>query len=113
MFTGPRVLLMIGAPGRDIEWPLLDQYKVFVQSMYGARLIHKGVYSALEKKYIENINLGTDTDKLEPVDSKRLEKLDIKKTCTLRNFVEKTHKLIPYKPRRFFLICQCRGRNYR
>ena len=69
MFTGLCVLLMIGAPERDIERPLLDQYKVFVQSMYGARLIHKGSTLLYEKKHIEDIDLGTDTDKLEPVDS--------------------------------------------
>ena len=26
----------------------------------------------------------------------------MKKTCTLRDFVEKTHQLVPYNPRRFF-----------
>ena len=26
----------------------------------------------------------------------------MKKTCSLRDFVEKTHQLVPYNPRRFF-----------
>ena len=47
-------------------------------------------------------DLGSDTDNLEPVDPGRLEILNVKKTCSLRNFVEKTHKLVPYNPRRFF-----------
>ena len=42
IFTGPGVLLKIGAPGRDIERPSLDQWRVFIQSMYGTRLVHKG-----------------------------------------------------------------------
>ena len=42
IFTGPGVLLMIGAPGRDIERPTLDRWRVFIQSMYGNRFIHGG-----------------------------------------------------------------------
>ena len=41
-------------------------------------------------------------DNLESVDSGRLEILNINKTCSLRDFVEKTHQLVPYNPRRFF-----------
>ena len=42
IFTGPGVLSLIEAPGRDIKRPLLDQWRVFIQSMYGARLIREG-----------------------------------------------------------------------
>ena len=36
------------------------------------------------------------------VDAERLEILDVLKTCSLRDFVENTHQLKPYNPRRFF-----------
>ena len=39
---------------------------------------------------------------MESVKSKRFDILNVKKTCTLRDFVEKTHQLVPYNPRRFF-----------
>jgi hypothetical protein len=53
--------------------------------------------------------LGSDNDNLdlEPVDSGRLEILDVNKTCSLRDFVEKTHQLVPYNPRRFFFEFTC------
>ena len=47
-------------------------------------------------------DLGSDSENLELIDSERLEILDVKKTCSLRDFVEKTHQLVPYNPRRFF-----------
>lgn len=46
-------------------------------------------------------NLGSDTDDLEAVNPERFEILEVKKTCTLRDFVEKTLQL-PYEPKRFF-----------
>ena len=54
--------------------------------------------------YVYLQDLGPETDNLEaqPVDSKRLEILDVNTTCSLREFVEKTHQLVPYQPRRFF-----------
>ena len=117
IFTGPGVLKMIGAPGRDIERPTLDRWRVFIQSMNGNRYIHGGSlllyevnlmlinatkYYATMVKHCYLQDLGSDTDNLEPVDSGRLEILDVKETCSLRDFVEKTHQLVPYNPRRFF-----------
>ena len=52
--------------------------------------------------YITLQDLGSDTDNLEPVESGRLEILDVEDTCSLRDFVEKTHQLVPYNPRRLF-----------
>ena len=109
---------MINAPGRDIERPSLDRWTVFIQSIYGTRIIHEGTlllyevnltlyeksnYVTVSMHCLLNIqNLGSDTDDLEAVDSGRLEILNVNKTCSLRDFVEKTHQLVPYKPRRFF-----------
>jgi hypothetical protein len=50
IFTGPGVLLTIGAPGRDIERPTLDRWRVFIQSMRGNRFIHEGTLLLYEVK---------------------------------------------------------------
>ena len=47
-------------------------------------------------------DLGYDTYDLESIDSGRLEILNVNKICSLRDFVEKIHHLVPYNPRRFF-----------
>ena len=58
IFTDPGALSMIGAPGRDIKRPSLDQWRVFIQSMYGARIIREGsilLYDTKVNPYISNI----------------------------------------------------------
>ena len=49
-----------------------------------------------------NLGSGSDTDDQETVDAERFEILDVKKTCTLRDFVEKTHQLPYTEPRKFY-----------
>ena len=116
---------MIGAPGRDIERPALDRWRVFIQSMHGHEFVDEGTLLLYEvnlicyAKHASYIlaghmlpklliykllfqDLGYDTYDLEPIDSGRLEILNVNKTCSLRDFVEKIHQLVPYNPRRFF-----------
>ena len=56
IFTGPGVLSMIGAPGKDVEPPSLNRWRVFIQSLYnGARCIYEDtivLYEVIKKRIL-------------------------------------------------------------